>query len=231
MGLPLEPLPASDGRESLGEHIAVSLRSAIRTGALPDGFELNQIALAEHFGVSRVPVREAMQQLQAEGWIDAKRYQRAVVRGLDDERVLEILELRAVIEAFLIEKTIAAIQPRDLERLAALCDEMDVSHDHQHWLELNRVFHTALYATANSATAIALVEQLSSQVERYERARGEHIAREAEATAEHRAILAAVRAHDAAEAQRLVRLHIGHTTERFRQTSASTHQPHASAKG
>jgi DNA-binding GntR family transcriptional regulator len=229
MALPLEPLPEIDGGHSFSEHIARSLRDAIRSGELPDGFELNQIALAEHFGVSRVPVREAMRSLAAEGWIDAKRHQRAVVRGLGAERILEILELRALIEGFLIEKTIAAIGAGELDRLSALCDEMAASRDHQHWLELNRVFHTALYASAESATANELIEQLSSQVERYVRSHGEHISREAEATAEHRAILAAVRRRDVAESQRLVRLHIGHTTQRFRE--ASHHLPQQSAKG
>jgi len=229
MALPLAPLPESDDRRSFSEHIATALRAAIRDGALPDGFELNQIALAEHFGVSRVPVREAMRQLQAEGWIDAKRHQRAVVRGLTDERIIEILELRAVIESFLIEKTIATISPRELDRLDALCDEMAASRDHRHWLELNELFHTALYASAESLTASELVAQLSSQVERYVRSSGEPIAREDEATAEHRTILAAVRRRDVAESQRLVRLHISHTTERFRE--AATHAPQPPAKG
>jgi DNA-binding GntR family transcriptional regulator len=178
---------------------------------------------------SRVPVREAMRQLQAEGWIDAKRHQRAVVRGLAGDRIIEILELRALIEGFLIEKTIGTISTRELERLNALCDEMAASRDHQHWLELNGLFHSALYASAESATASELVQQLSSQVERYVRSSGEPIAREAEATAEHRAILAAVRQRDVAESQRLVRLHINHTTERFRE--ASTHAPQTPAKG
>jgi DNA-binding GntR family transcriptional regulator len=229
MALPLEPMPDTHDRRSFSEHIATSLRAAIRAGELPDGFELNQIALAEHFGVSRVPVREAMRRLQAEGWIDAKHHQRAVVRGLRDERILEMLELRALIEGFLIEKAIATIGEREIDRLEALCDEMAASRDHRHWLELNRLFHTELYASADSVTARELIEQLSSQVERYVRSRGEHIAREAEAIDEHRAILAAVRRRDVAESQRLVRLHIGRTTERFRE--ASTHFPQSPAKG
>jgi DNA-binding GntR family transcriptional regulator len=222
MALPLDPIPALTDRRSYSELIAISLRDAIRLGSLPDGYELNQIALAEHFGVSRVPVREAMRQLQAEGWIDAKRHQRAVVRGFSRERILETLELRGVIEAFLVAKAIPAISAAQLNRLDALCDEMTASRDHRHWLELNGLFHTELYAPAQSLTANALVEQLSSHVERYLRSHGEQISREAEAVAEHRSILAAVRNRDVAESQRLVRTHIGHTTERFREASATT---------
>jgi len=211
---------ALDDRRSLSEQIAIWLRDAIRSGELEDGSELNQIALADQFGVSRVPVREAMRQLQAEGWIDAKRHQRAVVRGISRERILEILELRALIETFLIEKTIVTITDAEVKRLTGLCDEMDATADHRHWLELNQTFHSALYASANSVTATKLLEQLSAQVERYVRSHGEHIRREGEADAEHRAILAAVRRRDVAESQRLVQLHIGHTTQRFRESSA-----------
>ena len=224
MPLPLEPLALNDQR-SFSEHIAISLRDAIRLGALPDGYELNQIALADHFGVSRVPVREAMRQLQAEGWIDAKRHQRAVVRGFSFERILETFELRTVIEVFLIEKAIAAIGDGEFTRLEALCDEMAASRDHRHWLELNRVFHNALYASANSLTALELVEQLSAQVERYVRASGELIDREREAVAEHRAILAAVKRRDVAASQRLVREHIAHTIDRLRAADLASPAP------
>jgi DNA-binding GntR family transcriptional regulator len=216
----VQPEGALDDGRSFSEHIAIRLRDAIRSGELADGSELNQIALADRFGVSRVPVREAMRQLQAEGWIDAKRHQRAVVRGISRERILEILELRAVMETFLIEKAVTTISTAELARLTGLCEEMEAAADHQHWLELNQTFHSELYASANSVTATELLEQLGAQVERYIRSHGEHISREREADAEHRAILAAVARRDVAESRRLVGLHIGHTTQRFRESSA-----------
>lgn len=221
MRLPLEPLTLNE-RRSFSEHIAISLRDAIRSGSLPDGYELNQIALAEHFGVSRVPVREAMRQLQAEGWIDAKRHQRAVVRGFSPERIVEILELRAAIEAFLIEKTCAAITRAELSRLDSLCDEMAASRDHRHWLELNQVFHNSLYVPAQSQTASELLDQLGSQVERYVRSINATIGREREAVAEHRRIVVAVRKRDVTESQRLIRAHINQTLIRFREAAAAS---------
>lgn len=219
MASPSERVRALADQRSFSEHIAIWLRDAIRSGDLPDGSELNQIALAEQFGVSRVPVREAMRQLQAEGWIDAKHHQRAVVRGISRERILEILELRTLSETFLVEKACATITGTEVLRLVALCDEMDAAGDHRHWLELNQTFHSALYASANAITAIELLEGLSAQVERYVHAHGEYIHREGEADAEHRDILAAVRRRDVAESQRLVQLHIGHTIQRFREST------------
>jgi DNA-binding GntR family transcriptional regulator len=216
----VQPEGALDDRRSFSEHIAIRLREAIRSGELADGSELNQIALADQFGVSRVPVREAIRQLQAEGWIDAKRHQRAVVRGISHERILEILELRTLIEAFLISKSATAIGDAELKRLSGLCDEMEASTDHRHWLELNQTFHSALSASAKSITSTELLEQLSAQVERYVRSHGPHINRKDEANAEHRAILAAVSRHDVTAAQCLLQLHIGHTTQRFRESVA-----------
>ncbi len=82
-------------RRITADYVADALRDAIHRGELADGAELNQAALATHFGVSRVPVREAMRQLQAEGLIDASAHRLAVVRALDLERVVELYDARA----------------------------------------------------------------------------------------------------------------------------------------
>lgn len=215
--------PVLTDRRTMSEHVAESLRAAIRHGELPAGSELNQIALAEQFGVSRGPVREAMRQLQAEGWIDARAHQRAVVRAISPARIIEILELRALLEEFLIERTVPKMTPAALAVLERRCDEMSATTDHQRWLELNRAFHRDLYESSGMQTTTELVEQLGAQVERYVRAHGESIAREREAVDEHRAIVRAVAERDVATARRLARQHIEHTLERFRATTASHH--------
>ncbi|HXP94392.1 MAG TPA: GntR family transcriptional regulator [Candidatus Binatia bacterium] len=200
-------------RRTASEAVAESLRSAIRSGSLADGSELNQVALAEHFGVSRVPVREAMRQLQAEGWITARPHHRAVVQALSPERILEILELRALLEAHLIVKSIPKIGDQRLARLERLCEQMDRLTDHQRWLEANRAFHRELYEDSGAETTIELVEQLNAQVERYVRTRGDGIDRGGEAGAEHRAIIAAVRERDAHAAKHLIEAHIERTRQ------------------
>lgn len=213
--------PLADPR-SMSERVADALRDAIRSGELADGTELNQIALAAHFGISRVPVREAMRQLQAEGWIHAEKHQRAVVRGLTAERILEVLELRAVLEAHLVAKAVPKMTEPVLAELRAICGAMSRAGDHRRWLELNREFHRTLYQPSGCVTTIELLEQLTSQVERYVRGRGARIAREREALREHRAILDAVRTKDVREAQRLVRLHVEHTANRFHASTPPT---------
>src|SRR5262245_58954508 len=111
-------------RRITADLVAESLREAIQSGALADGAELNQAALAAHFGVSRVPVREAMRELQAEGLIDSQAHRRAVVRGLSIDRLLETYEVRAVIEGYLVELATERISATRLKELRALDREM-----------------------------------------------------------------------------------------------------------
>src|SRR5215471_10919871 len=96
-------------RRITADYLADALREAIHRGDLADGAVLNQAAIAAHFGVSRVPVREAMRELQAEGLIETRAHRLAVVRGLDVERLIEVYELRALLEGYLIERAVPHI--------------------------------------------------------------------------------------------------------------------------
>jgi DNA-binding GntR family transcriptional regulator len=210
----LGALPPLGERRTAAGHVADALRDAIRTGALGDGAELNQVALAEHFGVSRVPVREALRALEAEGWITARAHRRAFVQSLGIDRVTEIFDVRTVLEIHLLEKAIENLDAERAAQLRGLCDAMDAMDDHAAWLAANREFHRVLHAGAQAPLTVELVEQLSAQVERYLRLHGEGVEREREAGAEHRAILAAAVAGDVATASTHLRAHIDSTRRR-----------------
>lgn len=201
-------------RQTAAGLVADALRTAIQTGRISDGTELNQVALAEQFGTSRVPVREALRLLEAEGWITAMPHRRAVVAAVSPERIQETFEIRALLEAYLIEKVTARISDEHVAELEAACDRMDRITDHAAWVASNAAFHHELLQSAGSPMALELVVALSSQVERYLRLSGETVNRESEAGREHRDIVAAVAKRDAAAAQRLIRLHIEHTRGR-----------------
>ena len=158
-------LPASKERRTLAVDVTSCLRSAIQSGLLPDGIELNQVALAEHFGVSRVSVREAMRALEAEGWISARAHHRAVVQAVSPERVDQIFELRALLEAHCLGRAIRTIDSVRIKRLCAICDQMDKLIDHNAWLAANRQFHRTLLESPGSDLATELIEQLTSQGE------------------------------------------------------------------
>lgn len=213
----IELAPTLRTRRTTADHVATALREAIQSGQLEDGAELNQVALAEHFGVSRVPVREALRQLQAEGLITASAHRRALVQGLTADQVAEIFDLRILLEIHLIEQGIVNVDDQRLDRLSELCDQMDQeAPDHQAWLEDNRRFHRELYEGPRTSVAIDLVAQLTGRVERYLRrmSRGTGIDRSKDAGEEHRAILRAVRARDLRRARQEVERHISSTRDR-----------------
>lgn len=210
--------PAFSDRRLTADYVADALREAIRTGELGDGATLNQAAIATHFGVSRVPVREAMRQLQAEGLIDTRAHRLAVVRALDFERILEIYDLRALMEGYAIELAVARIGPPQLEAARALERQMEREGDHARWLELNARFHELLYAPSGAETTLELIGQLRARGERYVRlwSDGGGLHRPGEAGSEHLEILGLVEAGDAAGARAAIERHIGHTRERLR---------------
>ena len=197
--------------------MAEGLREAIQSGALPDGAVLNQAAIAEHFGVSRVPVREAMRQLMAEGLIESEAHHIAVVRSIPLARIGELYTYRALLEGYLTERAVPHLTPAQIKSLRAKEKSMRKVADHAKWLRLNSEFHHAILAAAGDETGLELVGQLKSRVERYVRmwSSGEGIHRPVEAGKEHEEILDRIAAGDAAGARAAVEAHIRHTGERL----------------
>jgi DNA-binding GntR family transcriptional regulator len=215
--------PAFSDRRLTADYVADALREAIRTGELADGATLNQAAIASHFGVSRVPVREAMRQLQAEGLIDTRAHRLAVVRALDFERILEIYDLRALLEGYAIELAVTRITPAEVAAARAIEQQMAQEDDHLRWLELNARFHELLYAPSGAETTLELIAQLRARGERYVRlwSSGGGLHRPLEAGSEHVEILGFVESGDAAGARGAIERHIGHTRARLAQSGAA----------
>jgi DNA-binding GntR family transcriptional regulator len=193
----------------MAQHIADVLRAAIRDGSLVDGSELNQVHLAEHFGTSRVPVREALRVLQAEGLVSAPPHRCARVAGFTRGRVVEIFELRALLEGHLLERSFPCFGETGIRDLWRLCDEMDATEDHDEWLEKNQAFHEALCAPTDAEMTKQLAAQLA---QRYLQApQVERPVVKEEAGREHRSIVRAIEQGDAQGARSALEAHIEHT--------------------
>lgn len=209
----LSKLPAPGERRTTSDYVTEALREAIISGVFADGEELNQVELANHFNVSRVPIREALRHLEAAGLVQAEAHRRAVVLGFTPERISEVFEIRALLETFMIERTARVITEQQLARLTKLCDAMDRMKDHDAWLDGNRRFHHQLLEPSGAVTAVALTDQLSSQVERYlRRSGGMH--RPEEAGRQHREIVRALERRDAEKAKEVLAQHILSTRDR-----------------
>ena len=214
--------PALRDRKTTTDHIANALRAAIFDGQFEDGEEPNQVELAAHFNVSRVPIREALRLLQAEGLVDNIAHRRSIVVGLELRQILEFIELRALIEGHLLEKAGPELSERDIRRLEKLCDEMDAITRYDHnWVVKNWEFHRSLYQHSDSSAAIDMAEQMHLKVERYVRRSGQGERLE-NAASEHREILDAVKRGDFATARTLMHDHVLNNGEQIKRSFART---------
>jgi DNA-binding GntR family transcriptional regulator len=202
-------LPIS--RKTVAHQTVEALRERILQGQYPDGMPLRQDALAEEFGVSRIPVREALRQLEAEGLVIFNPHRGAVVSTLSLEEIEELFELRALVESDLLRRAVPRITSAELARAGEVLDAYRIalrSGEVAEWGGLNWQFHSTLYAPANRKLTMAIVQKLHQQSDRYQRMQLALTHGESRANDEHRAIEAAVRKRDVRRACLLMRQHI-----------------------
>ena len=208
--------PGLRERKTTTDYLAAALRTAIYDGQFADGEELNQVELANFFGVSRVPIREALRQLQAEGLVQNIAHHRTIVAGLTLPQILELIEMRAVLESYLLRKSAPNLDKPSLDRIRRICDETDTIRDYgSRWVVKNWEFHRVLYGAANSPAMVEAVERIHLKIERYARKAGT-AQRQRQAAAEHRQIFRAVQRGDHCKAATLLERHILHTGEEIR---------------
>lgn len=142
------------------------LRREILNGTYESGERLREEALALQFGVSRTPVRAALNRLASEGLVEFRRYNGAVVRILPIQEVDQIFQLRAVVEALAAELVAARIPPAEIDGLEAMCDAMDRAcavdiPDLTTIAKLNKEFHRKLWAASGNPYVMRVAENLS----------------------------------------------------------------------
>ena len=143
------------------------IRGAIMKGIFRPGQRLQQDAIADILGVSRMPVRASLRQLESEGLVTFHAHRGATVTALTKGQVAEIYELRVLLETFALEKAMEAIDDERLAELAALAEEMDVAVDPSDWLEQRQRFYGRLYSFAGRPETLALVRRLRAFVGPY----------------------------------------------------------------
>jgi DNA-binding GntR family transcriptional regulator len=187
------------------------LREKILSGDIAAGEPLRQSALAEELSVSRIPVREALLQLEAEGLVKFEPHKGATATVLSVEQVTELFELRAMIETDLLAKAIPNLQEEDLQQAERVLERLESAFKHENavgsWSELNTQFHTCLYRPANRPHTLDVVHGLNTNCDRYIRLQllTGGIPR---AEQEHRDLLSHCRNKDVALATSLLRTHI-----------------------
>jgi len=205
----LELLPIR--RQTLTSMTADAIRERILRGRYPEGEPLRQDAIGVELGVSRIPVREALRQLEAEGLVTFNPHRGAVVSTLSLKQIRELFELRAEIEGDLIRRAVPHMKPEDHARADEILDAYEAalrSGQVAVWGALNWQFHSTLYAPADRVLTMSIVSKLHHHSDRYLRMQLALTHGETRARHEHRGIAAAARKRDAAKAGRLMREHI-----------------------
>ena len=187
------------------------LREKILRGAYPEGSALRQDSLAAELGVSRIPVREALRQLETEGLVTFNPHAGAVVSSLSLSEIKELFELRALIESDQLRRAIPALTREELEVAEDVLDAYEAAfrdRDIAAWGELNWKFHSTLLQPADRPLTMNLLHNLHNQSDRYTRLQLSLTHGEIRASEEHRAILSAVQKRQIPRACALLRSHI-----------------------
>jgi len=163
------PIP----RQSLPAAVVERLREKILNGELHEGEQLRQDAIAAEFQISRIPVREALSHLAAEGLITIVANHGAVVSALSPEEIVQLFETRAVLECYILRQAIPNFKEEDFQRAEEILKQYELSlekdSDIQSWGKLNWSFHAALYAPANRPVMMRFLKTLNNNCDRYTR--------------------------------------------------------------
>ena len=155
-------------RKSLATQVADALRAAIMSGTYAPGAPLRQDEIARKIGVSRIPLREALQQLEAEGLVENIPFKGAIVASISSEEIREYCEIRCVLEAMLLKDALRNMTDGACERAEAALKKGEKASASR-WGQINWELHSALYEPAGRPIALQLAGKLYSKVERYTR--------------------------------------------------------------
>lgn len=203
-------LQADDFRNtSRAELVYRALRAAIRDGEMEAGERLRETDIAEKLGVSRTPVREALQRLTAEGLLSVSAGRGVIVTEFDKQQVLELYALREVLEGATAAFAAERANETDIETLRHLIEEAAIGSDEGRSLAAaNRAFHAALCEAAHNRYLTSAIGALADSIDLMQGTTIAAAGRRATAEAEHRAIVDAIERRDPVAAERIARDHI-----------------------
>ncbi|MCF3963895.1 GntR family transcriptional regulator [Streptomyces fuscigenes] len=215
-GLPHGTVPKLERPGPLRERVYEALLELIITRALTPGQHLVESELAGHLGVSRQPVREALQRLNTEGWVDLRPAQGAFVHEPTEEEADQLLSVRTLLEAEAARLAAATSDPAgiaDLERLCAQGEQAVEDDDVDLTVATNAAFHARVMEMASNVVLAELAGQVDRRVRWYytpvARQRGK------QSWIEHRELIEAIAARDEAAAVAVMRAHTEHTRSTY----------------
>ena len=198
-----------------------ALKLAIGSGEFAPGFQLRQDELAERFGTSRIPVREALRQLEAEGFVTFLPNRGVVVSDLSVDEVVELLEIRIALECHALRLAIPAMGEVDIDEADKILRSYDREPDPEKWGAFNWRFHKTLYAPCNRPRLLGMIEANYGHVSRFTRTLVSRATGKERPQREHYQLLELCDTGEIEKAVRLLREHIVQTQKTLK--SAQRH--------
>lgn len=194
--------------QTLREKILEVIRDAIISGNMKAGSRISEPEMAERFGISRTPIREAFRQLESEGYLTVIPRKGAVIRSFTPKDVEEFYAVKSILEGYAARLACARLSDKEIDRLEAInnrLEELCQQNDTKHFFKVHNDFHALFIKAADNEK---LREIHSSLVERFQRLRFTSLSlpgRMEISVQEHRKIIEAFRARDGVTAEMLVR--------------------------
>lgn len=203
---------------SMQDIVFETLRDEILSGKLQPGNALSTLSLSTRLGVSRTPIREALNRLTSIGLVENAPYRGCFVRKLSVEQVIEVYYIRAALAGVCARLATRRITEAQKKQLVALCEKMEKDKpgkDLKAMLKQNFEFHNIIFKAARSPSIEALSVQYYHQSEQFRALSLELPGRFAEACREHRQILQAILDGNAEQAEQSSREHQLNTARRI----------------
>lgn len=202
----LEPLH----RQKLADRVHADLRAAIISGKFAPGDRLVETHLAQQLAISRSPIREAIKRLEQEGLVSVSRL-KVLVSSVPRSDVDDLFWIRCALEGLAACLAAPKLTEADLDAMHGLVNDMRKAaslQDVSGVSELGDRFHSVFLSASGNAKLLEMLTSIKDHVGRYRKVSTGRPGRSVKAVHEHVAILAAFRARNAVEAERLVREHI-----------------------
>lgn len=202
--------PAGDGI-SRAELAYRAIRGAILSNHLRRGEHLGEESIAQHLGISRTPVREALGRLRTEGLVKEVKPRGYVVSPVTATDVFHVYDVREELEGLCLRLAARRIMPYQLFQLSTIFERMGRNlGDAREFSRLNVEFHAVIYEATDNPVLQKIMEDLMAVVERFPVSAYEVEGRAEDALAEHEEILKALTEHDSEAAEAAVDRHLQH---------------------
>jgi len=194
--------------QTLREKILETIRDAILKGNMKPGERVSEPDLAERFGISRTPIREAFRQLESEGYLQVIPRKGAVVASLSERDIEEFYAIKIILEGFAARMAAENLTPKDIERLESINERLQqiaAEGDVKNFFRVHNEFHEVFIKAAGNEKLYEMITQLVMRFKRLRLASLSQPGRMEISVEEHRNMIQAFKNHDGDRADSLVR--------------------------